>query len=111
VLASPITRLIEQRCKDLCGRLGLAQVYVTQILGRRRHFLAGYGRPLPCKPEQMLLSPHLIVFWQGELAEPAREILRTNLQNLTDFVEQQLVESGQGRSGGSAPGSDEAMWP
>jgi len=101
MLSSPIKRLLEQRCKDLCDRLGLAQVYVTHAFGRRRHYLAGYGQPLPSQPEQMPLSPHLVVFWHGELSEQARESLKADLGKLTDFLEQQLV--GHGRTDASSP--------
>ena len=91
MFSSPIKCLLEQRCKDLCDRLGLAQVYVTRVLGRRRHFLAGYGQPLPSQPEQMALSPHLVVFWHGKLTEQARESLKTDLQRLTGFLEKELA--------------------
>ena len=109
MLSCPITRLLEQRCKNLCDRLGLAQVYVTQTLGRRQHYLAGYGQPLPTQPEQMPLSPRLIVFWHGKLTEPARESLRNDLQKLTDFVEKQLAGCGRTDSESPAVESDEAM--
>ncbi len=111
MLSSPIKRLLEQRCKDLCDRLGLAQVYVTHALGRRRHYLAGYGHPLPSQPEQMPLSPHLVVFWHGELSEQARESLKADLGKLTDFLEKQLV--GHGRADVISPmvGNDSVMHP
>ncbi len=91
MLSSPIKRLLEQRCKDLCDRLGVSQVYVASVLGRRRHFLAGYGQPLPSQPEQMSLSPHLVVFWHGNLSEQARESLKTDLQRLTGFLEREIA--------------------
>jgi len=94
MLSSPIRRLLEQRCTDLCHRLGLAQVYVTHAFGRRQHYLAGYGQPLPSQPEQMPLSPHLVVFWHGKLSEQARESLKAELGKLTDFVERQLAGCG-----------------
>jgi len=89
--SNPIERLLEQRCKDLCHRLGLAQVYVTHAFGRRRHYLAGYGQPLPSQPEQMPLSPHIVVFWHGELSEQARGSLKADFEKLTDFLEEQLT--------------------
>ena len=90
--SSPIRHLLEQRCKDLCDTLGVTQIYVAHILGRRRHFLAGYGQPEPSQPEQMLLSDHLAVFWHGSLSEQARETLKQDLQRLTGFLEKELVE-------------------
>ena len=111
MLPSPITRLLEQRCKDLCDRLGLAQVYVTYVFGRRRHYLAGYGQPLPSQPEQMSVSPHLVVFWHGELTKQARESLKTDLERLTDFVERQLAGRGRADSESPAVGSDHGMHP
>ncbi len=109
MLSCPITRLLEQRCKDLCDRLGLAQVYVTQALGRRQHFLAGYGQPLPARPKHMPLSPHLVVFWHGELTERTRESLIEGFQKLSDFVEKQLAGCGRIDSESPAVESDEAM--
>ena len=91
MLSSPVKRLLEQRCKDLCDRLGLAQVYVTHALGRRRHYLAGYGQPLPSQPQQMPLGPHLVVFWHGELSEQGREFLKMDFQKLTHFLESEFV--------------------
>ena len=111
MLPSPIKRLLEQRCKDLCGRLGLAQVYVARVLGRRRHYLAGYGQPLPSQPERMTLSPHLVVFWHGALSERARESLKTDLQRLTDFVEGQLAGRERADSESPAVVSDQVMHP
>ncbi len=87
----PTRRLIEQRCKDLCDRLGLAQVYVAQVIGRRRHYLAGYGCPLPDQPERMSLSSHLDVFWHGNLTEPTRKSLKADLKKLTAFVEERIA--------------------
>lgn len=87
----PTRRLIEQRCKDLCDKLGLAQVYVTQVVGRRRHYLAGHGSPLPGQAEQMSLSPHLVAFWHGNLTEQTRESLKADLQRLTEFLENQVA--------------------
>ena len=111
MLSSPIKRLLEQRCKDLCDRLGLAQVYVTHAFGRRRHYLAGYGQPLPSQPEQMPLSPHLVVLWHGELSERARESLKADLGKLTDFLEQQFAGHGQADARDPAMETDSAGQP
>ncbi len=90
----PTRRLIEQRCKDLCDRLGLAQLYVTQVIGRRRHYLAGHGCPLSDRPEQMSLSSRVDVFWHGNMTEPARKSLKADLKKLTAFVEE-LIDATQ----------------
>jgi hypothetical protein len=87
----PTKRSIEQRCKDLCDRLGLAQVYVAQVVGRRRHYLAGHGDPLPGQAEQMSLGPHFVVFWHGNLSESTRKSLKADLQELTAFFEEQAA--------------------
>ena len=91
MLSSPIKRLLEQRCKDLCDKLRVAQVYVASVLGRRRHYVAGYGQPEPSQPEKMAISPHLVVFWHGNLTEQARESLKTDLQRLTGFLEKEIA--------------------
>lgn len=87
----PTKRLIEQRCKDLCDSLGLAQVYVAQVVGRRRHYLAGYGYPLPGQAQQMPLSSHFVVFWHGNLGELTRESFKASLKGVTAFLEKELV--------------------
>lgn len=111
MLSSPIKRLLEQRCKDLCHKLGLAQVYVTHVLGCRRHDLAGYGYPLPSQPEQMPLSPHLVVFWHGELSEQTRQSLKADFEKLTDFLEQQFAGDGQADASSPAVENDSAVHP
>jgi len=111
MLSSPIKRLLEQRCKDSCHRLGLAQVYITHAFGRRRHYLAGYGHPLPSQPGQMALSRHLVVFWHGELNEQDRESLKADFEKLTDFLEQQFAGHGQADAGSPAIETDSAVQP
>lgn len=111
MMSSPIKRLLEQRCQDLCARLGLAQVYIAQAFGRRRNYLAGYGRPLARQPEQMRLSPHLIVFWHGELSHAARESLKADFKKLSDFLERQLAGQGQADAGRPAVEEDSVVQP
>ena len=95
----------------MCHTLGLAQVYITHAFGRRRHYRAGYGAPLPSQPEQMPLSPHLMVFWHGEMSERARQSLKTDFEKLTDFLEQQFAEHGQADARSPATETDSAVQP
>jgi len=92
-------RLIEQRCKDLCDSLGLAQVYVAQVVGLRRHYLAGHGCPLPGPAEQMSLSPHFVVFWHGSLSESTRESFKAALEELTTFLKKEVVACESSKEG------------
>ncbi len=66
---------LQQLAYKACERYSLKRVYFAEILGKRRHFLAGAGQeaflPLKCAA----LKGSLMVFWQGELPCAEEEFL------------------------------------
>jgi len=74
-LAGQARALIEAHCQSWCQQFGLAQVYLVYALGRRRHFVAGYGQPVIARPQQMSLGGQFFLCWHGLLQTAEQEIL------------------------------------
>ncbi|AEH44374.1 hypothetical protein Thein_0492 [Thermodesulfatator indicus DSM 15286] len=53
--------------EEACREFGLKRVYFAEVLGKRRHFLAGAGEVTFEPPQSAKLSGDLVVFWEGEL--------------------------------------------
>lgn len=82
---------MKAKCKALCDAFALECAYFAQVLGPRRHYLAGYGEMKPEKPRQLLLSAHLALFWHGSLGKEAEADVRTRLDGTVRRVEQDLA--------------------
>ena len=74
-LADQSRAQLEACCQTWCQRFGLAQVYLVYALGRRRHFLAGYGQPVVARPQQIALGGQYFLCWYGLLSESEQVIL------------------------------------
>ena len=86
-------RALEAKCKALCDAFALECAYFAQVLGPRRHYLAGYGEMKPEKPTQLLLSAHLALFWHGSLRKEAEADVRSRLDRTVRRVEQDLANA------------------
>jgi len=84
-------RALEAKCKALCDAFALECAYFAQVLGPRRHYLAGYGEMKPEKPRQLLLSAHLALFWHGSLGREAEADVRTRLDGTVRRIERDLA--------------------
>ncbi|MBN2309889.1 MAG: hypothetical protein JXR94_13020 [Candidatus Hydrogenedentes bacterium] len=79
--------------RALCDEFDLDRLYFTQVLGKRRHFLAGCGHEGFVPSGHMGLSENLAVFWQGPLPERAQQELRTRLAPIVADIEKDLNRS------------------
>jgi len=76
---------LEQKAKDVCQKFCLDRVYFAKAMGKRNHFLAGYGRETFVGSQKIALTPKVNVFIQGELSKTQKEILH---QELISFIQQ-----------------------
>lgn len=89
-------RVLEAKCKALCDDFALECAYFAQVLGPRRHYLAGYGEMRPGQPRQLLLSAHLALFWHGSLGKKAEADVRTRLDGTVRHIERDLATKEDG---------------
>lgn len=98
----PLREAVEHECRRLCERYGLSQAYVAEIVGRRRHFLAGYGRPSADKPQQMRLSEKVALFWHGNIPGEAQPDCARELRNLAERLEKNMLTKAHDEVDGKA---------
>jgi hypothetical protein len=75
-------RMLEIKCREICQVYGLGQVYVAEVIGPCRRYLAGYGRPEWAKPQHMALTPDLAMFWYGQLSTTVRDNIKNEFEQL-----------------------------
>jgi len=80
-----------EECRRLCERYGLTQAYVVEIVGLRRHYLAGYGRPTMDKPEHLPLSEKIALFWHGTVPAEEQAGCTHELQDLAERWEKEAL--------------------
>ena len=74
-------------CRRLCERFQLDQAYFAEAVGRRRHYLGGYGRPSLGRAEQPWLSDTIVMFWHGSLPVEVHEACKRRFQRLVRRAE------------------------
>ena len=87
---------MEAKCKALCDDCALECAYFAQVLGPRRHYLAGHGEMKPGKPCQILLSAHLALFWHGSSGKEAEADVRNRLNGTVRRIERDLANRDAG---------------
>jgi hypothetical protein len=91
-MITPATeKLVVTECRRLCETLGLYQVYLAENMGKRRHYLAGYGQPRLGRPEQIQLTYTIAVLWHGTLLPEKEECFVRSLCALTERLEKELA--------------------
>jgi len=78
----PEKEFLRELARRACRRFDLSRVYFAEVLGRRRHFLAGAGEETFLAPESAPLSEKLVVFWEGELK---------NQEEFLEFLRQEIT--------------------
>jgi len=90
-MLTPETKnVLEKTARELCRKNHLIQVYFAQPLGRRQHYLAGYGEENYTSTEHLVLSKNLALFWQGILSEEEKWLIQCNLIPLAEIVEHEM---------------------
>ncbi len=82
-------RIVAQ-CRELCKSFGLDQMYLAEVVGPRRHYLAGYGRPSLNRPEQLQLSAKVALLWHGAMTPAMQNACKDHLQPLIERLEHEL---------------------
>ena len=82
---------LEEISRRICEKYKLENVYFTQIIGKRRHHLAGCGKEVVLPAEQMELSGNISVFWQGNLTGDLANLLREELAPVAERLEKELA--------------------
>ena len=85
-----IKKLLEEKAREACARFGLHRVYFARPLGRRNHFLAGYGEEMFVQPEKKPLTKKLTVFWEGDISEEKSQALLEELIPFAKKVSKEL---------------------
>lgn len=102
-----ITPLIEKtiiaKCRAICEIFRLEQVYLAEIAGPRRHYLAGFGRSSQSNPGQLHLSDKVALFWHGALPSEAQHICKRFFYLLTECLEEELTATEAQQSTTSVP--------
>jgi hypothetical protein len=96
-----------RECRKLCERFGLSQVYLAEIVGSRRHYLAGYGEATFDQPEQCRLSEKIALFWHGTSSPEMPALCRVHLRGLTARLERELQTREEAAATKTAPPGQE----
>ncbi|MDQ7032832.1 MAG: hypothetical protein Q9M37_09005 [Desulfonauticus sp.] len=86
-----LKQILAQKAKELCLKYKLEKVYFTQILGKRSHFLAGYGQESFVRPKKITLSDQLAVFIEGELTPAQNTSLKQELIPFAQKIKEGLL--------------------
>jgi hypothetical protein len=77
-------------CRQVCEEFALEKAYFAEVLGQRRHYLAGHGQEGFVRAEHMPLDGDMAFFWQGHLTEGAQRRLRAALAQLMADLDEEL---------------------
>lgn len=91
MLSALTTQEIVLECRAFCERFRLDQVYLAEVVGPRRHYLGGYGRPSLDKAEQLPLSGKIMLFWHGSPSPGAQEDCKKHFSSLAERIERELA--------------------
>lgn len=56
---------MEVLCRQVCIRFGVKKVYFARSMGRRKHYLCGFGEETYLPPETVQVGPDLWAFIEG----------------------------------------------
>jgi len=91
MLSDTTRKALADRAELICRKYKLRRAYFAQVLGKRRHFLAGFGEADYSRPEQMVLGHNIALFWHGELNEEARQAVMDSLGKLARTAGAELL--------------------
>lgn len=77
-------------CQKFCECFRLDQVYLAEVVGPRRHYLGGHGRPSLSKAEQLWLSDKIMMFWHGFLPVEIQDACKRHFRHLIARLEEEL---------------------
>jgi len=70
---------------DIGERQKLSYVYFSRRLGKRRHFLAGWGQPGFTETQHLTVNDQLDLAWQGPMSQTEA---KTVIGSLSEIFEQ-----------------------
>lgn len=85
---------LETLCRWACARFGVKKIYFARALGRRRHYLGGFGEETYLPPEAVQVGPDLWAFIEGTEDLPPEE--RRTLRHLLETAGRRLAASLKG---------------
>ena len=91
MISESTRQILQRRCKTLCQTHSLGIAYVAQVLGPRRHYLAGYGLPTAEPTGRLSVSDDIVLFWQGDLTEQAGLAFCDDLKDTVFSIERELA--------------------
>lgn len=91
MISEATRQILQSKCRALCEAFSLDCAYIAQVLGPRRHYLAGYGSPGVAAAGQMSLSDDLVLFWHGALSQEAMSAFRSDLTDTVRGIERELT--------------------
>ena len=90
MLVDHIKKELEKVAKNMCKTHNLQHVYFTHKLGKRRHYLAGYGQEIFSNTHHLDITEKTTLFWQGNLIERDISMIISRLAPLAKKVEQEF---------------------
>ena len=93
MLAEHTKKELYEAVKNICLFNNIPRFYLTQKLGKRRHFLTGYGRETFAHTRHPDITENITVSWQGDLTESEISTIVNGLTLLVKRVEQELKQS------------------
>ncbi len=81
---------LKMLCQTLCQEYNLQSFYLAQIIGKRRHFLAGSGVECFSGVNRLNITEGITMFWQGRLTEIKAKLLAYQLVPLARRIEKEL---------------------
>jgi hypothetical protein len=69
VLTDQAKILLEKAAEDICKKNDLPRAYFTHRFGKRRHFVAGYGKETFTQTYHRDITENIALSWQGTMTE------------------------------------------
>lgn len=91
MLGNHTKKELETAAKDVCETHNLQHVYFTYNLGKRRHYLAGYGQETFSNTHHLDITEKITLCCQGNLIESDISMIITRLAPLAKTVEQEFT--------------------
>jgi hypothetical protein len=84
---------LEKAAENICKINKLQHVYFTQRFGKRRHFIAGYGKKTFTQTRHLDTTENIALSWEGNMTEEKAWITLRPLTYLLNQTEQELNQS------------------
>ncbi len=92
MLTASSKKELKKNAEKIVKTYNLYNFYFAQMLGNRRHYLAGYRQQNFSDTESLSLTKKIEVFWQGNLTPRSIAAIKEILIPILKKIEKQLNE-------------------